>query len=198
MVRVAHPRWAVESGRLRRWTIRSVAVAGTTIACALLLVACSSDPEPELEAAPSSTTATSSSTVVTTTTAEPPPLSVGMIRISDTVYELTVTCYAAGAGEVLAIGVGTAPDTGEPVEAYVQAYLGSPYVGLRIGVGEDSLIESSFDGSLDLYLQDDRIRASAIRFVRGLDLVTGAAEPAGVGQIEIECLHYETELPEQG
>jgi hypothetical protein len=136
-----------------------------------------------------------SSTVSKTTTTEPPPSSTGIIKIGDTVYELTVTCYAAGAGEVLAIGVGTAPDTGEPVEAYVQAYLGSPYVGLRIGSGDGSLIESSFDGSLDLYLQDDRIRASAIRFVRGLDLETGTSEPAGFGQIEIECLHYESELP---
>ena len=118
-----------------------------------------------------------------------------MIRVGDTIYELSVTCYAAGAGEVLAIGVGTAPDTGEPVEAYVQAYLGSPYVGLRVGSGSDALIESTLDGSLDLYLQDDRIRASAIRFVRGLDLETGAGEPAGVGQIEIECIHYEDELP---
>lgn len=115
--------------------------------------------------------------------------------MGDTVYDLTVTCYAPGAGEVLAIGVGTAPDTGEPVEAYVQAYLGAPYVGLRVGSGEGSLIESSFDGSLDLYLQDDRIRASAIRFVRGLDLETGEGEPAGVGQIEIECRHYEDDLP---
>jgi len=133
---------------------------------------------------------------VSTTTTEPaPPMSEGMVRIGDTVYELSVTCYAAGAGEVLAIGVGIAPDTGEPVEAYVQAYLGSPYVGLRVGSGTDALIESTLDGSLDLYLQDDRIRASAIRFVRGLDLETGAGEPAGVGQIEIECLHYEEELP---
>ena len=156
-----------------------------------------SGPDPVAASNPTvvESTSTVASTITTTTTEAPPPLSEGMIRIRDTIYELTVTCYAAGAGEVLAIGVGTAPETGEPVEAWVQAYLGSPYVGLRIGSGEGSLIESSFDGSLDLYLHDDRIRASAIRFVRELDLETGLGEPAGVGQIEIDCVHYETELP---
>lgn len=159
-----------------------------------MLVACSIDSSTEPEAAPAPSLETTSTTVATTTV-RPPPASEGFIRIGDTFYELTVTCYAAGAGEVLAIGVGTAPDTGEPVEAFVQAYLGSPYVGMRIGSGEGSLIESSLDESLDLYLNDDSIRASAIRFVRGLDLETGAGEPVGVGQIEIDCRHYETEVP---
>jgi hypothetical protein len=164
------------------------------LTCVLLLVACSIDSSTEPEVVPAASAETTGATVATTTT-RPPPASEGFIRIADTVYELTVTCYATGAGEVLAIGVGTAPDTGEPVEAFVQAYLGSPYVGMRIGSGEGELIESSLDGSLDLYLRDDKIEASAIRFVRDLDLETGAGESVGVGQIEIDCLHYETELP---
>jgi hypothetical protein len=168
------------------------------LTCVLLLVACSIDSSTEPEVVPVASAETTGATVATTdatTTTRPPPSSEGFIRIGDTVYELTVTCYATGAGEVLAIGVGTAPDTGEPVEAFVQAYLGSPYVGMRIGSGEGELIESSLDGSLDLYLRDDKIEASAIRFVRDLDLETGAGESVGVGQIEIACLHYETELP---
>jgi hypothetical protein len=168
------------------------------LTCVLLLVACSIDSSTEPEVVPAASAETTGATVATTvatTTTRPPPASEGFIRIADTVYELTVTCFATGAGEVLAIGVGTAPDTGEPVEAFVQAYLGSPYVGMRIGSGEGELIESSLDGSLDLYLRDDKIEASAIRFVRHLDLETGAGESVGVGQIEIDCLHYETELP---
>jgi hypothetical protein len=174
--------------------IRLVTQVGSVLAAVSLLAACSSDRRAEPEAVPTPTTATAESTTTAPTT-EPSPRSTGMIRVGDIVYDLVVRCYAAGAGEVLAIGVGTAPDTGEPVEAYVQAYLGSPYVGLRVGTGEDALMESSLEGSLDLYLHDDRILASAIRFVRGLDLATGAGEPAGVGQIEIECRHYEDELP---
>lgn len=175
--------------------IRLVTQVGSLLAAMSLLVACSNERRAEPEVVPTPTTDTTAASTTTPSTTQPPPRSTGMIRVGDTVYDLIVRCYAAGAGEVLAIGVGTAPDTGEPVEAYVQAYLGSPYVGLRVGTGEDALMESSLEGSLDLYLQDDRIRASAIRFVRGLDLATGAGEPVGVGQIEIECRHYEDELP---
>lgn len=184
----------VESG-LRRLVIRLVTLVSSTLAALCLLAACSTGGRAEPEAVPTATTDPTTTSTAATSTTEPPPRSTGMIRVGDTVYDLTVTCYAAGAGEVLAIGVGTAPGTGEVVEAYVQAYIGEPYVGLRVGTGEDALIESTLEGSLDLYLQENRIRASAIRFVRGLDLATGAGEPAGVGQIEIECRHYEDESP---
>lgn len=169
------------------------------VAGALLAGACSSGSAEETGAPVTTSTAGESSTEApsstTATTEPPPPLSEGTVRIGDDVYELSFTCYAAGAGEVLAIGVGTKPDSGEQVEAYIQAFLGSPYVGLRIGSGEGSLIESAFDRPLDLYLQDDQIRGSAIRFVRGLDLDSGSGEQVGIGQIEISCLHYEEDLP---
>ena len=120
-------------------------------------------------------------------------LSTGTLTIADVTYELAVNCYAPGAGEVLAIGLGTDPDSGGLVEAYVQAFVGSPYVGVRVGDGP--LIESTFEGPLDLYLQDDVIRASAIRFVRDLDLESGSGTSVGFGAVEILCEYYDEEIP---
>ena len=76
---------------------------------------------------------------------------------------------------------------------YLQAFLGDPYVGLRLADG--TLIEPSLDSQLDLYLQDDVIRASAIRFVQDLDLETGSATEVGFGELEIHCYEYSNELP---
>lgn len=115
----------------------------------------------------------------------------GTITVGDDIYDLAVSCIAPGAGEVLAVGIGESR-SGDRVEAYVQAFVGEPYVGLEIG---DTLIESSFDGSLDLYLQDDAIRASAIRFVTDLDLATGVSTFVGLGSVEIECVTYDEDLP---
>ncbi|MFQ5557351.1 MAG: hypothetical protein ACE5GB_07580 [Acidimicrobiales bacterium] len=116
------------------------------------------------------------------------------MRIGDVVYELDVVCYAPGAGEVLAIGAGLTA-AGDQVEAYVQAYVGEPYVGVRIGDGPGSLVEASLGRSLDFYIQDDVIRVSAIRFVRGLDLESGEGESVGFGELEIRCNGYEADPP---
>lgn len=131
-----------------------------------------------------------------TTTAAPDstvPPSTGTVTVGDDTYEIVVTCIAPGAGEVLAVGVGES-DTGERVEAYVQAFLGEPYIGLEVG---GVRIEPSFDGPLDLYLQDDAIRASAIRFVSDLDIETGDGTFVGLGAVDIRCASYgdEADLP---
>ena len=126
-----------------------------------------------------------------TTSAGPPP-SEGTVEIGDTVYEFAVSCEELGAGEVIVVGAGEDPDSGGAVELYVQAFLGDPYIGLRLEDGtlfEPSLLE----GSLDLYVQDDVIRASAIRFVKDLDLETGAATEVGFGELEIHCYEYSRE-----
>ena len=83
------------------------------------------------------------------------------------------------------------PASGGLVELYLQASLADPYVGLRLEDG--TLIEPSLDSPLDLYVQDDVIRASAIRFVRDLNLDTGEAADVGFGKFEIHCYSYERE-----
>ena len=139
-----------------------------------------------------------------TSTSEPPPadttsveapLSGGAVEIGDAHYQFAVTCEELGAGEVIVIGAGDDPVSGGLVELYLQAFLGDPYIGLRLADG--TLIEPSLDSPLDLYMQDDVIRASAIRFVKDLDLETGTATEVGFGELEIHCYEYSNELPGQ-
>ena len=132
--------------------------------------------------------------VVTTTTAPPePPRSEGTAKVGDVQYEFAVTCHDRGAGDVVVLGAGDDPVSGGPVELYLEASFVDPYVGLRLADG--TLIEPSLDSPLDLYLQDDVIRASAIRFVQDLNLETGEATEVGFGEFEIHCYSYERELP---
>ena len=127
-----------------------------------------------------------------TTSAGPPP-SEGTVEIGDTSYQFTVTCQELGAGEVVVVGSGEDPDADGAVELYLQAFLGDPYIGLRFADG--TLFEPSLEleSPLDLYVQDDVIRASAIRFVRDLDLETGTATDVGFGELEIHCYEYSRE-----
>ncbi len=125
-----------------------------------------------------------------TTSAGPPP-SEGTVEIGDASYEFAVSCEERGAGEVIVVGEGQDPVSGGEVRLYVQAFLGDPYIGLYLEDG--TLFEPSLEGSLDLYVQDDVIRASAIRFVRDLDLETGTATEVGFGELEIHCYEYSRE-----
>lgn len=149
----------------------------------------------EAAAASTSTVPPESSTSQPPTTSEGPPASEGTVEIGDTRYQFTVTCQELGAGEVIVIGSGEDPGSGGAVELYLQAFLGDPYIGLRLADG--TFFEPSLESPLDLYVQDDVIRASAIRFVRDLDLETGTATEAGFGEVEIHCYEYSNELPDQ-
>ena len=132
--------------------------------------------------------------VVTTTTAPPePPLSEGTAKVGDIQYEFEVTCHDRGAGDVVVTGTGDDPVSEGLVELYLEASFVEPYIGLRLADG--TLVEPSLDSPLDLYLQDDVIRASAIRFVRDLNLETGEATEVGFGEFEIHCYSYEREVP---
>ena len=149
----------------------------------------------EVAADPAATVPPESSTSQPPTTSEGPPPSEGTVEIGDTQYQFTVTCQELGAGEVIVIGSGEDPDSGGAVELYLQAFLGDPYIGLRLADG--TFFEPSLESPLDLYVQEDVIRASAIRFVRDLDLETGTATEAGFGEVEIHCYEYSNELPDQ-
>ena len=151
----------------------------------------------EAAAASTSTVPSASSTSAPPTTSEGTPQSEGTVEIGDTRYQFTVVCEERGAGEVVVEGKGDDPVSGGLVEFYLRAALGDPYVGLFLADG--TVIEPSLDSPLDLYVQNDVIRASAIRFVKDLDvdLDTGAATEVGFGELEIHCYEYSNELPGQ-
>ena len=132
--------------------------------------------------------------VTTTTSAPPEPLrSEGTAEIGDVRYEFEVTCYDRGAGEVRAVGVGDDPISGGQVQLFVEASFVEPYVGLTLADGTE--IDPSLDSPLDFYVQDDVIRASAIRFVKDLNPETFEATEVGFGEFEIHCYSYEREPP---
>ena len=112
--------------------------------------------------------------------------STGTLRMSGATYELAAACYTSDAG-VRAVGVGL--ESGERVEVYVQTDADAPYLGIRLPDG--ALVEPALDETLDFYVQDDVIRASAIRLARDLDLETGRGTPMGFGEVEFRCSRYE-------
>ena len=179
---------------------RCFGVAVWVLAVAAAVTACAGTGDGPLvieEPVPKVTTTTTSLAPPEPPTSEPPtsepPTSEGTVEIGDTRYQFAVTCHELGAGEVVVIGAGDDPVSGGLVELYLQAFLGDPYIGLRLADG--TLIEPSLESPLDLYLQDDVVRASAIRFVRDLDLATGTATEVGFGELEIHCYDYSNELP---
>ena len=131
---------------------------------------------------------------VTTTAAPPEPRrSEGTAKVGDVEYEFAVTCQDRGAGDVVVLGAGDDPVSGGLVGLYLKASFVDPYVALRLEDG--TRYEPSLESPLDLYLQDNVIRASAIRFVRDLNLETGEATGVGFGEFKIHCHSYEREPP---
>ena len=115
------------------------------------------------------------------------------VEVGDRVFEFAATCYAPGAGDLLVLGVAEDPESDGFVELYLQAFIADPYIGLRLSDG--TLIESALDGPLDIYFQDDTIRVSAVRFVQSLDLGTGEGESVGLGELQVFCFDYLSDLP---
>jgi len=143
------------------------------------------------EGPPGSTTASAS--VSTTTTASDVATN-GWIQVGDLTLDLEFSCYSPGAGDVVAIGVGQHPDSGQPVEALIQGFLGQPYVGLTIG--GSVRYEASLDGPLEVFVHDGTISAGAIEWIRGLDLESGVGERLGYGAVFVSCGEYVHDLPE--
>lgn len=119
----------------------------------------------------------------------------GTLRMSGATYDLTAACYASDSG-VRAVGLGGGSVPGEMIEVYVQTDADAPYLGIRLPDG--ALVEPALDETLDFDLEDDVIRASAVRLARDLDLETGQGTPAGFGDVEIRCAGYEEAAEPRG
>ncbi|MGI9606968.1 MAG: hypothetical protein ACR2P0_12590 [Acidimicrobiales bacterium] len=167
----------------------------------LALVACTSAVEPAVES--STTTSTLPPTTTTQTTAPPEVVtsiefvfgseltSTGEVTISNVRYSLAFECYAAGAGDVLALGVGEGPD-GQITQAIVQAFFGQPYVALFVG---ENVYELAIDRAADLFVQGDAIRGGALRFVRATEGAGVGVDP-GLGSVAVECDGFAPGLPD--
>ena len=168
---------------------------------ALFFVACSSEPDDLAEvAAPTTSTTT---TVATTTTelqvvatVQRVPASEltssGTIAIGPTEYAFAFECYAAGAGDILALGVGTDPESGTETQAIVQAFFGQAYVAVL--VGNDEVQELAVDEPADLFVQGDAIRGSALRFVNAAG-APGVGDQLGLGTVSVDCNGFAPGLP---
>jgi hypothetical protein len=132
--------------------------------------------------------------------------SIARVTIGDDGYDFEVTCYDAGAGSVVAVGAGTVLDGASGAEiatrVLVQAFLGDPYVGVTLArpvtdgsEASEEVFEAALDESFDLLLEGNMIQADEIEFVHGLDLTTGASEPAGTGGVSVTCNDFEQGMP---
>ncbi len=178
-------------------SIRTVAIS---IVMLLFVVACTSgadvaEPEASSTTSTMSTTSTTTTEVVNTTVVTVPApefSSPGEIIIGEDTWEFVFECYAAGAGDVLALGLGSETD-GAQTQAVVQAFLGAAYVAVLIG--EDRVLELAIDRPAELFVQGNLIRGSALRFVDA-DGASGVGESLGLGTVHIDCDSFAPGLPE--
>ena len=168
----------------------------------LLLAACSSatsDAAPDTTvattAAPTTAPTTTALDVVTTIRRVPSPelASVGHVTVGSVQYDFAFECWAAGAGDILALGVGNDPQSDAQTQAIVQAFFGQAYVSVL--VGDDRVIELAIDQPADLFVQADTIRGSALRFVDAQG-AAGVGESLGLGTVTVECDGFAPGLPE--
>lgn len=145
-----------------------------------------------------STSTTTASSTTTSTVPVPEPASVGLVEVGDAQYSLAFDCHAPGAGEILAVGLGTDPGSGDRIEVYLQAFLAEPYLGIRVEKPDATtlLYEAALDRPLEFVLENDVLRADGVELVTDLDLEARTGTPAGPGSIVIECREYLTDLPD--
>lgn len=153
---------------------------------------------PALDVAESTTTTVSPTTtldVVTTIRRVPASelTSEGFITVGEDQYNFSFECYAAGAGDILALGVGVDPETSETTQAIVQAFLGQPYVA--VFVGDRAIRELAIDQPAELFVQGDNIVGSALRFVDVVE-TAGVGEELGLGSVSVGCASFAPGLPE--
>ena len=171
----------------------------------VVLSACSSASTDDAMVAPVSTTAettttapaTSTTTLEVVTTVRRVPAaelsSVGSIAVGNINYDFAFECYTAGAGDILALGVGEDPTSDAPTQAIVQAFLGRPYVAVLIG--DAAVVELAIDQPAELFVQGDAIRGSALRFVESTESA-GVGQSLGLGTVSVDCQGFAPGLPE--
>ena len=120
-------------------------------------------------------------------------MSEGTITIGAIDYGFAFECYAAGAGDILALGIGSDPETGEETQAIVQAFLGQAYVAVL--QGSDRVQELAVDQPAELFVQGEAIRGSALRFVDSAG-IPGVGEELGLGAVSVDCNGFAPGLPE--
>ncbi len=172
------------------------------VAFAVAGVSCSST---VADSAPSTTTTTTTTSTTTTSTTQLDVVttirripakefaSEGHITIGATRYDFAFECFAAGAGDILALGIGDDPETGEPTQVVVQAFLGQPFVAVLIG--ESRVLELGIEDPAELFVQGDMIRGSALRFVDAAGSA-GVGEAIGLGTVTVACQGFAPGLPE--
>ncbi len=162
---------------------------------AVLLVGVSCGGDGPVDDPPSATGSMADrSEVMASATTIPQMATNGWVQVGDQSFDMEFTCYSPGPGDVAAIGVGRHPDSGQPVEALIQGFLGQPYVGLTIG--GSVRYEASLDAPLQVFVHDGTISAGAIEWMRGLDLDSGVGERIGYGAVFVSCGEYVHDLPE--
>jgi hypothetical protein len=151
---------------------------------------------PTTTVAATTTPPTTQPDVVTTIRRVPSPelASSGHVTIGAVQYDFAFECWAAGAGDILALGVGDEPGTNEPTQAIVQAFFGQMYVSVLIG--DDRVLELAIDEPADLFVQSDTIRGSALRFVEAVGSA-GVGESMGLGTVTVECNGFAPGLPSE-
>ena len=183
--------------------IRRAATRFLGMALLTVLAGCSSaESEAALETT-TTTVATTTTTAPTTTTPQVPTsialvpsselTSVGHVTVGSVQYDFAFECWAAGAGDILALGVGEDPETAEPTQAIVQAFFGQAYVAVLIG--DDRILELAIDRPADLFVQSDTILGSALRFVDA-EGSAGVGAELGVGSVNVACDSFAPGLPE--
>lgn len=152
---------------------------------------------------PTTTTTSTTTTVAPVVETDAPELepiiipgselrSPGTITVDDVEHAFVFECYAGGAGDVLALGVGTG-DTDPGTQAVVQAFFGNPYVAIQFADG--SVFELAIDRQAELFLQGSDIRGSALRFVQS-GASSGVGDAAGLGAVTVACDGFAPGLPD--
>lgn len=183
---------------------RFLGTLGFGVAIGFVAVACSSATEAvtpvtitTTTVVPETTTTTTTILDVVTTIRQVPAeelTSSGNVTIDDVQYDFAFECFAAGAGDVLALGVGQDPQTREGTQAIVQMFFGQPFVSVLFEEGR--VVELAIDAPAELFLQDGVLSGSALRFVDAAD-AAGLGQPLGLGTVTVECESFAPGLPDE-
>ena len=72
----------------------------------------------------------------------------GWVQVGGLTFDLNFACFAPGAGDVVAVGIGDHPASGQAIKVLVQGFLGRPYVGLMIA--EEVAFEAALEDPLEV------------------------------------------------